>query len=154
MMAILVTVGTSLPFDGLIQVVDVLIKYHMITDDVYGQIGNGEYIPKYFKQYRRFVGNMDEAYDRVDLVITACGAGTIMEVAKRGIPMIAVSNPDITGGHEWELVEKMESLGHLVFCRNYLDLSLYLYVRNMEFEPFVPDKFNLSLITDILEEYK
>lgn len=149
--AVLVTVGTSLPFDWLIQFIDNLVAEGFLYN-VYGQIGNGKYIPRYFKQYRRFVGNMEEAYNHAGLVISACGAGTIMEVVKRGIPLIVVSNPDITGGHEWELARKMEELGYLIFCQPYDIMKALRLVKDKVWKKYEADGFKIDLITSLLEE--
>ena len=50
---IFVTVGTSLPHDGLIEKIDELAGAGILNDEVIAQIGAGSYIPKNI-QYIRF----------------------------------------------------------------------------------------------------
>lgn len=149
---IFITTGTSLPHDDLIRKVDDLKAMGMIDDIIYAQIGYGKYIPNNMK-WLRFVGNMAEVYKRADIVISNCGAGTIMENVKEGRRLIAVQNPDVTGGHEWELVSKMEKLGCLIWCNDAENiLEAIEEAREKEFNKFVPDAFDVSLIIDLLEE--
>ena len=42
---IFVTAGSMLPFDRLFQLIDAAITDGVITDQVYGQIGEGRYSP-------------------------------------------------------------------------------------------------------------
>lgn len=150
---ILVTVGTSLPFDKLIEEVDTLIALDDIIEPVYMQIGNGKYIPKFCTQYRRFVNNMKEAYNKANLVISACGAGTIMECTTLGIKLIVVQNPDITGGHEWELISKMESLEHLIWCKDIGDLLRCIEdAKKKELKPYIPDLFNIEIFKKLIDK--
>ena len=113
---IFITLGTVLPYDDLIKMVDSLKALLKLNDKIYAQIGNGKYIPKYMT-YLRFVGNMDEVYKRADIIISTCGAGTILENVVHGRKLIVVNNPGITGGHEWELVSKLELMGCLIWCK-------------------------------------
>ena len=143
---IFITTGTSLPHDDLIRKIDDLKAMGQLRDVIYAQIGNGKYIPNHMK-WLRFVGNMDEVYNRADLIIGNCGAGTILENVVRGRKIIVVQNPDITGGHEWELVSKMESLGCLIWCKDVNDIMKHIKTaKNKTFNKFIPDKFNLDLI--------
>lgn len=150
---IFVTVGTSLPHDELIKEMDSLKALgHFKQDNIYAQIGNGNYIPNNI-EWLRFVGNMEEVYGYADIVISNCGAGTIMENVAKGKKLIVVQNPGITGGHEWELASKLEKMGCLIWCKDVKDIKDCVEVaRKMTFNKFVGDEFNISLITDLLEE--
>ena len=148
---IFITTGTSLPHDELIEWVDVLLSNRMIKESVYAQIGHGVYKPINMK-WLRFVGNMEEVYKHADIVISNCGAGTIMENVKEGRKLIAVQNPGITGGHEWELVSKLEKMGCLIWCKDVKDIKDCIdEAKKMTFTKFVPDKFDVSLITELME---
>lgn len=140
---IFITVGTVLHYDALMQMVDTLKALLKIDDKIYAQIGDGAYIPKYMK-YLRFVGNMDEVYERADIIISTCGAGTVSENVVHGRKIIVVQNPGITGGHEWELVSKLESMGCLIWCKNLSNLlGCITKARTKEFKKFEPDKFDV-----------
>jgi UDP-N-acetylglucosamine transferase subunit ALG13 len=149
---IFITTGSSLPHDDLILQMDTLKAMGYIPEHrIYAQIGNGKYIPKNMV-WLRFIKNMEEVYKRADIIISNCGAGTIMENVIKGRKIIAVQNPDITGGHEWELVSKMESLGCLIWCKEVKDLlDCIKQVEEMDFKKFVPDKLNMDKILKILE---
>ncbi len=143
---IFVTVGTSLPHDELIQKIDNLVQKRSITDEVVAQIGAGKYRPKNIESFR-FTPNLDEYYDRADIVISNCGAGTIMENVTKGRRLIVIQNPDITGGHEWELVTKMEQGKHLIWCKTIDDLQTCIdLAKNMDYKRFEPERLNLPEI--------
>ena len=118
---IFVTVGTSLPHDSLIERVDNLVAEGVITEEVVAQIGAGTYIPKHIESFR-FLPSLEVFFERADVIVSNCGAGTIMENVTKGRRLVAIQNPDITGGHEWELVKKMEDGKHLVWCRSLEDM--------------------------------
>ncbi|TFG94397.1 hypothetical protein E4H12_15240, partial [Candidatus Thorarchaeota archaeon] len=92
--------------------VDYLVEQGIIKDDVVAQIGAGKYIPKKI-EYLRFAPSLEEYYLNADIIVSNCGAGTIMENVTKGRKLIVIQNPDVTGGHEWEIVTKMEKGDHL-----------------------------------------
>lgn len=148
------TVGTSLPHDGLIMKVDGLVKEGTIADDVVAQIGAGKYIPKNI-DYIRFAPSLEEYYQKADIVISNCGAGTIMENVTKGRNLIVIQNPDITGGHEWEMVTKMEKGGHLVWCKDIDDLANAIQTaKTKKFASFKPRQFSLEEVIKELASSK
>jgi beta-1,4-N-acetylglucosaminyltransferase len=144
-----VTVGTSLPHDELIMKIDRLVGDETITDLVVAQIGAGKYIPKNI-EYFRFAPSLEEYYQKADMVISNCGAGTIMENVTKGHHLIVIQNPDVTGGHEWEIVTKMEKGNHLLWCKDLDDLVKTIdAARTKEFVLFKPKHL---YIPKVLEE--
>lgn len=147
---IFITVGTSLPHDELVKRIDELVRQGKIKDDVVAQIGAGKYRPKYIESFR-FAPNLEEYYSKADIVISNCGAGTIMENVTKGRALIVIQNPDITGGHEWELVTKMEKGEHLIWCKSIDDLMDSLErARKMSFRKFQPEQLMLSRVIEEL----
>lgn len=143
---IFVTVGTSLPHDRLIMKIDNLVGEESIKEDVVAQIGAGKYIPKNI-DYIRFAPSLEEYYHRADIIISNCGAGTIMENVTKGRKLIVIQNPDVTGGHEWEIVTKMEKGGHLVWCKNIEDIAEAIQTaKTKKFSSFKPKQFSLGEI--------
>jgi UDP-N-acetylglucosamine transferase subunit ALG13 len=143
-----VTVGTSLPHDALIQTVDEMVGKEEITDEVIAQRGEGQYIPKHIKSFR-FKKSLDEYLNKAEIIISNCGAGTIMENVTKGHKLIVIQNPDITGGHEWELVTKMEKGNHLVWCKDLDSMKVSIEkARQMDFKIFTPSQMKLN---DVLE---
>jgi len=149
---IFITTGSSLPHDKMIIEMDALKAMgHFPEHRIYAQIGNGKYIPKNMV-WLRFVGNMEETYKRAEVIISNCGAGTIMENVTKGRKLIVVQNPAITGGHEWELVSKLEKLGCLIWCKDVKHLrSCIELAQNKEFVKFIPDKLDINRILGMLE---
>jgi len=144
-----VTVGTSLPHDGLIMKIDSLVKDGKIKTDVIAQIGEGKYIPKNI-EYVRFAPSLEEYYRKAEIIISNCGAGTIMENVTMGRKLIVIQNPDITGGHEWEIVTKMEKGEHLIWCRELDELEIAIHTASaMQFKRFDPKQLILS---ELIEE--
>ena len=141
-----VTVGTSLPHDELIMKIDSLVKDGTIKADVVAQIGEGKYIPKNI-EYIRFAPSLDKYYHRADIIISNCGAGTIMENVTKGRKLIVIQNPDIIGGHEWELVTKMEEGDHLIWCKDIEDLKECIKTAaKKDFKQFQPAQLKLGQI--------
>ena len=146
---IFVTVGTSLPHDELVEIMDRLVGDGKIKDKVIVQRGAGKYAPKNIEHFR-FSPSLDEYYNNAEIVISNCGAGTIMENTTKGRKLIVIQNPDIIGGHEWELVTKMEKGKHLIWCKDITQLlSSIEKAQTIEFRQFKPKQLNLS---EILKE--
>jgi len=144
-----VTVGTSLPHDELIMKIDSLVNEGKIKDEVIAQIGAGRYIPKNI-EFIRFAPSLDEYYHKADIIISNCGAGTIMENVTAGRRLIVIQNPDITGGHEWEIVTKMEKGAHLIWCKELDGLEGSIHAAlTKEFKRFKPKQLILS---DLIKE--
>ncbi len=143
------TVGTSLPHDELIMKIDSLVKDGKIKADVVAQIGEGRYIPKNI-EYIRFAPSLEDYYHKADIIISNCGAGTIMENVTRGRRLIVIQNPDITGGHEWEIVTKMDKGEHLIWCKELNELEDSIHASStIQFKRFEPLQLILS---DLIKE--
>ncbi len=130
--------------------IDSLVNEGKIKADVVAQIGEGKYIPKNI-EYIRFAPNLNEYYHEADIIISNCGAGTIMENVTKGRKLIVIQNPDITGGHEWEIVTKMEKGEHLICCRELDELESSIHTASlMQFKRFKPKMLFLpDMITEI-----
>lgn len=143
--------GTSLPHDALIREMDCLASTGAITDEVIAQRGNGQFVPKHIKSFR-FKKGLDEYQNRAEIVVSNCGAGTIMENVTKGHRLVVIQNPDVTGGHEWELVTKMENGGHLIWCKNLDSLEESIdKARKMTFKTFSPQRLDFSKLLESIE---
>ncbi|KAI0306644.1 glycosyl transferase, partial [Multifurca ochricompacta] len=60
----------------------------------------------------RFKPSLDEEYDAADLVIGHAGSGTILDVLRRGKPLIIVPNPTLLDNHQEDMAHAMATLGH------------------------------------------
>ena len=143
---IFVTVGTSLPHNELIEKIDNLIGQGIIQDEAIAQIGAGTYMPKNI-EYIRFAPSLEEYYQKAEIVVSNCGAGTIMENVTKGRKLVVIQNPDVTGGHEWEIVTKMERGNHLLWCKDIEDLaSMINTAKTKEFAKFSPERLSIARV--------
>jgi UDP-N-acetylglucosamine transferase subunit ALG13 len=108
-----VTVGST-DFDALIEAVDKLAPSLQIRGVM--QIGHGKYTPVHMPCFR-FAPSLDPYYEQASLVIAHGGLATTMEVLKRGLPLVSVSNPDRYDDHQQDLLSTMAEEGYLVWCR-------------------------------------
>ncbi|MFC4255563.1 glucuronosyltransferase [Altererythrobacter xixiisoli] len=84
---ILLTVGTQLPFDRLVRIVDEIAP--TLGEPVTAQIGCGKYIPANM-EWRRVIDpvEFEDLMDRVTLVISHAGIGTIVTAQRHSKPLI------------------------------------------------------------------
>ncbi|MGL4749437.1 MAG: PssE/Cps14G family polysaccharide biosynthesis glycosyltransferase [Shewanella sp.] len=106
-MKILVTVGSG-SYDSLVRILDYSLNPECFN--VFFQIGEGKYIPKRHP-YSRFVPNIASRYERFDLIISHCGAGTVFECLLSRTPLFVIPNTERIDKHQ-------------------LDLAKYLYLNN------------------------
>jgi UDP-N-acetylglucosamine transferase subunit ALG13 len=86
------------------------------------QIGHGQYIPVNMP-YFRFAPSLAPYYGQASLVIAHGGLATTMEVLKRGLPLVSVSNPDRYDNHQQDLLAAMAEEGYLIWCRQLDELK-------------------------------
>ena len=116
---IFVTVGST-DFDALIQAVDDLIPCLQIRGIM--QIGHGRYVPTNLP-YFHFAPSLEPYYEQASLVVAHAGLGTTMEVLRRRLPLVSVSNPDRYDNHQEELLSAMAEEGYLIECRQLDELE-------------------------------
>lgn len=115
---IFVTVGTT-EFDALVQAADQLAA---AGAQVVVQIGHGLVEPVH-AQWFRFAPSLDAYYEAAEVVVTHGGLGTVSEALGRGLPLVGVANPDRYDRHQEQILQAMESAGHLVWCRDLAELA-------------------------------
>ncbi|GAB2190228.1 glycosyltransferase [Sessilibacter sp. MAH2] len=116
---IFVTSGSMLPFDRLFKTIDKAVADGIITDTVFGQIGEGKYTPQHFK-YERFVDKND--FDRyvleANLVIGHAGIGVITQALDSKTPLLVMARLSEFGehvnDHQVSTANKFEELGHVL----------------------------------------
>ncbi|KAH9966594.1 glycosyltransferase 28 [Russula dissimulans] len=92
----------------------------------------------------RFKPSLDEEYDAADLVIGHAGSGTVLDVLRRGKPLIIVPNPTLLDNHQEDMAHAMEVLGHAkvstvnALAQTIMDLDTSSLV---PFPPFDASKF-------------
>jgi len=107
---ILVTVGTQLPFDRLIRIVDALAAE---TDEPFvAQIGDGSYRPAHM-EWHRFIEpvRFDRLLADTRLIISHAGIGTVLNARKTGKPVILFPRRAELGEHRND--HQMATIGSL-----------------------------------------
>lgn len=142
---IFVTVGST-DFDPLVKAADALIP----SLDVDGiiQLGHGQYVPVNWP-YFRFAPSLAPYYERASLVIAHGGIGTTMEVLRRGLPLVSVSNPDRYDNHQDDLLSAMAEEGYLIWCRRLDELKQAVETaRRTSLRPYQPPECKIHLVIE------
>ncbi|MBQ7434850.1 MAG: beta(1,3)galactosyltransferase EpsH [Oscillospiraceae bacterium] len=156
-MHIFITVGSQkFQFNRLLSAVDRLVSEGRITDEVFAQIGSGDYVPQHFPS-RPFLDQDAFAarLDWADIVLTHGGTGVIINAVKRGKKVIAVPRLARYGehvdDHQIELLRQFEELE--LICRwddcGTLDEAVAL-VKKTDYRPY---QSNTRAIIDSIEDF-
>lgn len=136
---LLVTVGTT-EFDELMRCIDnedflfILFSNQAITcSELTVQYGRGkhefnflkpEYLERNYPQLKfssfRYCADLSEVIKESDLVISHCGAGTILEVKKHRKESMVVVNDTLQDNHQTELSDVLEK-SNLMYVANKVD---------------------------------
>ncbi len=139
-----VTVGST-DFDALIRAVDSLLPALGQPNGIM-QIGHGQYTPADMP-YFRFAPALDSYYEQATLVIAHGGLATTMEVLRRGVPLISVSNPDRYDNHQEDLLAAMAEENYLIWCRRLEDLEQAINLaQTTPLQPYQPPKCEIHRI--------
>ncbi len=113
---LLVTVGTT-RFDKLTQLVDTVEFQTLVRDRLHVgtlQVQSGDSVTVPCSRVSglsvesfRFAPTLSDYMRRADLIITHCGAGTILEILRLDKPAIAVVNDTLLDNHQTELAHGM-----------------------------------------------
>ncbi len=104
---IFLTVGTQVPFDRLVKAVD-LWAGEKNYSDIFGQVGDSQYIPKNIAWKKRLTIDEYEQYvSNADVVVSHLGMGTVITCAKFNAPLVAM--PRKYDLHEHRNNHQMES---------------------------------------------
>ncbi|MFH1845469.1 MAG: PssE/Cps14G family polysaccharide biosynthesis glycosyltransferase [bacterium] len=145
---IFVTVGTT-DFDDLVRAMDSLAP--KLDPDVVIQYGHGTYEPHNCESFR-FARTLEPYYERADVVVSHGGLCTVMEVVKRGLKLVSLSNPDRFDDHQEDILRYMSGMNQLVWCRSLGGLSAAIAeAQQTEFAPYEkPDCRIAEIVTNYL----
>ena len=98
---ILLTVGTQLPFDRLVKSMDLIAPE--LGEEVFAQIGVGEYLPKHF-DYCRLVTprELSEKFEAADRIVSHAGTGSLLTARRYNKPIILFPRRASLGEHRNE----------------------------------------------------
>jgi beta-1,4-N-acetylglucosaminyltransferase len=143
---VFVTVGTT-KFDKLIQVTaseafQSFLRDKFKTRRIVYQIGQGEItpntqVPGVSVEWFRLRPDIYEVLKTADLVISHCGAGSIIDALKSKKILVAVVNTDLMNNHQMELADAMVQSGPYLFSVNSPN-NLRQALEHFDFKCLVP----------------
>jgi exopolysaccharide biosynthesis glucuronosyltransferase PssE len=116
---IFLTVGSALPFDRLVRMVDEAVSEGLISEEVFAQIGNGKYIPSSFA-HARFLAKseFEEKMAHASAVISHAGIGTITNALEQSLPLLVLprlpQHGELVDDHQQKTAQAYAELGHLL----------------------------------------
>ena len=98
---IFVTIGTQLPFDRLIEILDRIAPE--LDEEIYAQVLKGKYKPKHIKTLD-FIepDEFEEVFVQARLIVAHAGMGTILSALRRSKPLIIFPRLASLGEHRNE----------------------------------------------------
>ena len=126
---IFVTLGTQkFQLNRLLIELDRLVEQKLLNDDIYAQIGNSTYYPKYYS-YSKLLSRDD--YERMinecDLLITHAGVGTILQGLKLKkkiivFPRLERFNEHVDD-HQLQIARNFANKNYVLMCKDESDLE-------------------------------
>lgn len=96
---IFVTVGTQIPFDRMMQMVDE-ISPQLGGEEIIAQSCDGKYHPAHFSTVRFIApARFEEIFTQARVVIAHAGMGSIVSAMRRGKPLVVVPRKASLGEH-------------------------------------------------------
>jgi len=124
---IFLTVGTQFPFDRLVRAVDDIVEEGLITETVFGQVGQGGCRPRNFES----VACLDkEAFDQfvrqASRMIGHAGMGTITVALNNHKPLLVLPRlkkyHEVVNDHQVAIARRLSELGHVLAVHDVEDL--------------------------------
>lgn len=98
---ILLTVGTQLPFDRLVRIMDTIAPD--LPDEIFAQIGQGEYVPRNFEYCRMAPPEeLADKFGRASRIVSHAGTGSVLTARRYGKPIILFPRRASLGEHRNE----------------------------------------------------
>lgn len=114
---IFVTIGSELPFDRLIRLVDDWAGENN-RQDVFAQIGNGTFRPSHI-DYRRFLEPPDfrKYFAEASIVVAHAGMGTVLTALQVGKPLLVIPRRahlgEVRNDHQLATAEHLRKMGRI-----------------------------------------
>ncbi len=116
---IFLTVGSALPFDRMVRLIDKANKLGMFDQSVFAQIGSGSYLPDSL-EYTDFLSHSEymQALSESHALISHAGIGSISAALKAEKPMLVMPRRKLHGelvdDHQALTAQKFSELGHVL----------------------------------------
>ncbi len=126
---IFLTVGTQFPFDRLVQAIDRIIADGLISETVFGQIGDSACKPHNFQAVARMEkAEFDKYLTEASAIIGHAGMGTISMALNNRKPLLAMPRlkkyGEVVNDHQLEIARMFSRLGHILAAYGVEDLPL------------------------------
>lgn len=151
---IFVTVGTDLPFDRMLKVIDAWARENN-RRDVFAQIGEGGWEPE-FIEFSHFLQppEFKKRFNAAELIISHAGMGTILSALLYGKPILVMPKRAALGEHRNEhqvaTARKMMELGNVNVAFDETELRHRLYHLNDLNQPkLIGSSASRSLVTGL-----
>ena len=159
---IFVCVGSrEYQFDRLLKKIDDLIIQGEINDKVFAQIGQSNYIPKYY-EYKRYlsVEEFKENQKKANLIISHAGTGALIGALKMGKKVIAVPRLKKYGesidDHQIQVAQVLAQEGYLKCVLDIDDLicAINSYKCNCTTKKYEEPSYIIEIINEFVENGK
>jgi beta-1,4-N-acetylglucosaminyltransferase len=120
---IFLTVGTQFPFDRLVRAIDHLFEEGLMSEGVFGQIGQSTYTPRHFQAVASLEKKAYDKYFRqASAIISHAGMGAITMALDHDKPLLVMPRQkkykEVVSDHQGPLADKFEALGHILVARD------------------------------------
>ena len=147
-----ITVGTQrFQFNRLLKAVDKLIEEKRLEEEVFAQIGQSTYKPKFY-EFKEFINGEEynEVLRKSEIVITHGGTGTIIKAVKLSKKVIAVQRlkafSEYVDDHQIQIINGLSEIGFLDKVEDLSNLNEAIFnIRKHEFKEYVSNTSNIIL---------
>lgn len=144
-------------FNRLLIKIDQLIENGILNEEIFAQIGQSDYTPKYY-QYDRFISQNDFIHyqDKADIIISHGGTGSLVGALKRGKKVIAVPRLAKFGEH---IDDHQLQVSSILNAEKYLIMvtdmdNLEMAISNIKNNPDLVKKYDKpSHVVEIIDSY-
>jgi len=157
---IFITLGSrEYQFNRLLKAVDELIESGTITEKVFAQIGQSDYVPRNYK-YVDFLSPQDfsEYQDKATIIITHGGTGAIVSALKKGKKVIAVPRlakyKEHTDNHQQQITRMMKEMLYIESLEDIYELGdKIITIKNCNLKPYDRESKVLEIINEFIANY-
>ena len=155
---IFIAVGTQkFQLNRLLKAVDEIIDEGKLTEKVFAQSGNSDYIPRNYKA-KKFLDKTEfnEMVEQCSILITHCGVGTIITGLKYEKPIIVFPRlekyHEHVDNHQLQIAHSFSKLNYVIKCGEKDDLSVLIdEAREHVFNKYISHRENMiRIINDFL----
>lgn len=132
---IFLTLGTQLPFDRLVEALDIAAASH--DEDIIAQTCNGIYKPKNFSTIEIMdPATFDETLSQARIVISHAGIGTLLTGLKYQKPLVVMARlaelNEHRNDHQLATVEEIKNISGVYVAKTAEDISNYIGNPNLD----------------------